>query len=486
MRDQSFFWHDYETFGVDPKLDGVAQFAGIRTDMDLNIIGDPVDIICRTTLDRLPHPEACMVTGISPLRNRSKGMTEVSFFQAVEKELGKKGTCGVGYNNINFDDEVTRNGLYRNFNDPYAREWKDGCSRWDLLNVLRIVDALRPNTFVVPLDPETGNKVFRLEKLSEANGIEHENAHDALADVIATIEMAKIVKEKEPELFDILFKQRTKNGIKDAFFKNGSFIEKPVIMAESFFGGDQRFVDVLFPIGSKDTDVYCIKLTKPLDRLFQLTAEELKEDLYKKKEDMAEGVERLPLHSFKINKCPVLLPLSYVNKEIAEDLSIPSQICHENLALIKANLDVLRSKIKTVFLSSYEKDPTLDVDQQIYNGFFSQGAKNEFEIIKKTQAVYLQDYLEKTKFSDPRIEEMLFRYIGRNYEDSFNQEGLDKWNSFCKKRIEDGVYSLTFEQYFEKIEEFKEVYKDDERRMKTLNDMTIFGEKTKKKLSLKS
>lgn len=488
---ETLFWHDYETFGIDPQLSNVAQFAGIRTDLDLNILEEKIDIICRPTLDRLPSPEACMVTGISPMTNKIKGMNEVSFFQRINKELGRDGTCGIGYNNISFDDEVTRNGLYRNFIDPYQREWKNGCSRWDLLNVLRIVDAIKPNTFIVPTDKETGKKVFKLDQLSLANGIEHENAHDALADVIATIEMAKIVKEKEPELFDLLFKQRNKAGIEGRLFEPKSgwgaenkIIFKPFVMADSFFGGDQKFIEVLYPISTKGTDLYCIKLTKEIDQILNLDSDDLKEALYKKKEDMQEGELRIPLHTLRTNKCPIILPVSMITKEIAENLGIDGNQLRTNIGKIKANFSEIQQKIVKVFGTPFKADDDLDVDQQIYNGFFSNNDKSRFEEIKKTESIYLLDYLKenKSKFEDKRIEEMLFRYICRNFETDLDDETLQKWDEFCKNRILDGVYSLTFDQYFEKLEILKEEHKENESKLKLLKDLTLFGEKTKAKL----
>jgi len=490
---ETLFWHDYETFGLDPQLSNVAQFAGIRTDLDLNILEEKIDIICRPTLDRLPSPEACMITGISPMTNKIKGMNEVSFFEKINKELGRPGTCGVGYNNISFDDEVTRNGLYRNFVDPYKREWADGCSRWDLLNVLRIVDALKPNTFVVPTDPETGKKVFKLDQLSLANGIEHENAHDALADVIATIEMAKIVKQKEPELFDLLFSQRKKAGIENVLFEPKSNYNdpnelkfKPFIMADSYFGGDQRFVEVLYPILTKGTDLHCIKLTKDLSKVLSLSADDLKECLYKKKDEMEDGEVRIPLYTLRTNRCPIILPISFITKEVAKDLVISGDKLRSNIADIKQNFAMIQSKFISIFGGGYESknDKELDVDQMIYNGFFKNNDKIHFDAIKKTESIYLLDYLKenKSKFEDKRFEEMLFRYTCRNFEDALDESAIQKWDEFCKNRILDGVYSLTFDQYFEIIENFKIEYKDNESKMKLLKDLILFGEKTKAKL----
>src|SRR5690554_3991737 len=185
MAATTFYWHDYETFGVDPARDRPVQFAGLRTDAQLNPIGEPLVIYARPADDYLPHPKACLVTGITPQEALAKGLPEREFIRLIHEELAQPGTCGVGYNSLRFDDEVTRYTLYRNFYDPYAREWQNGNSRWDIIDMLRAAYALRPEGIVWP-QREDGLVSFKLEELTAANGISHEAAHGALSDVHAT------------------------------------------------------------------------------------------------------------------------------------------------------------------------------------------------------------------------------------------------------------------------------------------------------------
>jgi exodeoxyribonuclease-1 len=209
----SFYWHDYETFGVDPSRDRPSQFAGLRTDQDLNPIGEPLVIYCQPQKDILPSPAACLITGITPQLALEKGLPEPTFIDLIHRELSQPMTCGVGYNSIRFDDEVSRYCLYRNFYDPYQREWKNGNSRWDILDMLRLMRALRPEG-IEWADHEPGRPSFKLEHLTAANNIAHEAAHDALSDVTATIAMAKLVKQKQPRLFDYVVNNRSKKVVK--------------------------------------------------------------------------------------------------------------------------------------------------------------------------------------------------------------------------------------------------------------------------------
>ena len=114
----SFLWYDYETFGLDPRWDRVAQFAAIRTDLELQQIEEPIMWYCRPADDYLPEPQACLLTGITPQQALAKGLPEVEFMRRINAAMCQPETCVVGYNNLRFDDEFTRYGLYRNLLDP--------------------------------------------------------------------------------------------------------------------------------------------------------------------------------------------------------------------------------------------------------------------------------------------------------------------------------------------------------------------------------
>ncbi|HIW07724.1 MAG TPA: exodeoxyribonuclease I, partial [Candidatus Ignatzschineria merdigallinarum] len=203
----TFFFYDLETFGLNPKEDRIAQFAGIRTDSDFNIIGDPINIYCQPPEDYIPDPESILITGITPEEAREKGLPEAQFAARIHEEFSQPNTCILGYNSIRFDDEMIRYLFYRNFIDPYTYSWQNGNSRWDLLDVVRATHAFRPEGIEWPID-DAGVVSLKLENLSKTNRLEHEKAHDALSDVYATIGMAKLIKTQQPRLFDYYFNHR--------------------------------------------------------------------------------------------------------------------------------------------------------------------------------------------------------------------------------------------------------------------------------------
>jgi len=199
------------------------QFAGQRTDMDLNPVGQPVNVLVKLSDDVLPDPDAILITGITPQQTAQDGLTEHEFLQFFYEEVVMPDTVFVGYNSIRFDDEFMRCLHYRNFYDAYEWQWKQGCGRWDLLDVVRMTRALRPEG-IEWLMTEDGKPTNRLELITKLNGLDHENAHDALNDVYASIAVAQLIKTKQPKLFEWLLRLRTKDAVKEFLAANKTFI----------------------------------------------------------------------------------------------------------------------------------------------------------------------------------------------------------------------------------------------------------------------
>ena len=291
----SILWHDYETWGISPKFDKPSQFAGIRTDLDLNIIGEPEMFYCSPPVDYLPHPEACLVTGITPQKAQIEGLTEAEFSARIHGLFSQPNTCVAGYNNIRFDDEVSRYLFYRNFYDPYAREWQNGNSRWDIIDMVRACYALRPDGINWPTVERDGEQVvsFRLELLTKANGICHEAAHDAMSDVYATIAMAKLIKEKQPKLYDFIFNLKHKKQVKD-LINTGEMT--PIVHTSSKIssahGCTSWFAPLTYHPVNKNA-VICVDLAQDITPLLDLSSEEIKTRLYTRYDELAPNEKNL-------------------------------------------------------------------------------------------------------------------------------------------------------------------------------------------------
>lgn len=451
MSNKTFYWHDYETFGTHPALDRPSQFAGIRTDEDFNIIGDPLVIYCRPAQDMLPHPEACLITGISPQQAREKGLSESEFIRSIHQEMAQPGTCCVGYNSIRFDDEVTRYTLYRNFYDPYAREWQNGNSRWDLIDMVRVCRALRPEGIVWP-DHEDGTPSFKLEHLTAANNISHEAAHDALSDVYATIALAKLIKERQPKLFDYVLQLRSKHKVLDLL---NVAEKKPVLHTSAMFSAVRFCTSLVMPIAmhpSNKNGVISIDLHTDPTPLIELSVEQIRERLYTPTADLPEGVDRLPLKTIHINRCPVVATSKLLNDDLAEriDVDLPKARQHYRQLMSAQGLE---TKLQAVF-DDGGFESSADPDAMLYSGgFFSSHDKNVMTRVRDSNPDQLRD--GHYDFEDKRLPEMLFRYRARNFPDSLTPEEQVEWQTFCFQRLTDPEAggSIVMEDYQERIEE---------------------------------
>ncbi len=449
----SFYWYDFETFGADPLRDRPCQFAGIRTDENFNEIDEPLVIYCKPTDDMLPQPEACLITGITPQEAASKGVVEAEFIGQIEKEFSRPGTCVVGYNSIRFDDEVTRHCLYRNFHDPYAREWQQGNSRWDIIDMVRLVRATRPQGICWP-DHENGKPSFKLEALTRANGLVHDAAHDALSDVRATIAMARLVREKQPRLFDYVFNNRSK---KDARSHLDLRSQKPVLHISSKYPAEKGCAALVVPLVQDLVNanaVYVYDLSVDPQPLLELSAQQIRERVFTAAADLPEGVERIPLKAVHVNKCPILVPASILKGASAERLGIDLQACLANLNKIRAQPG-LSAKIKRVFQRDFP--PETNPDLMLYSGgFFSNADKQLMVKIRTLPQQELASF--PVQFDDARIPEMLFRYRARNYPLTLDDKERLQWREFCRDRLEksDAGASITMKQYVQQITDLRQ------------------------------
>ena len=418
----TFLWYDLETFGKNPAFDRIAQFACRRTDMELNPIGDPVVLYCRLSADYLPDPEACLVTGITPQEVKAKGIPECEFIERINNLMKTPNTCTVGFNSIHFDDEFIRNTLYRNLLDPYEREYRNNCSRWDILDLVRATHDLRPQGINWPNPSEKGNPVFKLTELTAANNIDQTGAHDAMVDVDATIAVARLIKEKQPKLFNHFLKLRSKTEVKNLLHILDT--PEPLLHVNRIFTNPQGCTSLILPLTPSpeaDNNVYCFDLSEDPSPLFAAQDE----NFFRTK-----GLFRLA-----INKCPFLAPLNVLRQpEDFTRLGIDFQLCTERYETITANRNLLIQKIRD--LRNREKEENTrpdDTDSQLYSGFFSDRDRKLFSLVRNAPAD--QKLNLNLEFTDPRCRTMVFRYVCRNYPQYLTQQQTQEWKSFALSRL---------------------------------------------------
>ena len=452
MSESTFFWHDYETFGRVPRRDRPAQFAGVRTDADLNEVGAPVMQYCQPATDFLPDPQACLLTGILPQTCLEQGLPEHAFANIVEQHLAKPGTVGVGYNSIRFDDEVTRHLFWRCLIDPYAREWQNECGRWDLLDVVRCTWALRPEGIEWPLHDD-GRPSFKLEHLSRANGLAHEAAHDALSDVRATIALARLIKSRQPKLWEFCLRLRNKHEVvKEMALAQGQGL--PFLHISGMYAVERGCTAIVWPLSPHPTnknEVIVWDLAHDPSELFTLNVEAIRRRLFSKADELPEGETRLPIKTIHINKSPVVIAnLKTLSAATAAKwgLDVALALRHSELAVQRGG--TLAGVWPAVFeRPAPERAP--DVDEDLYGGFVGNEDRRTLQRLRVLSPEQLAS--KRPAFADHRLDELLFRYRARNFPATLSEPEQSQWQQHRAHRLHDGAGgSQTLAAFFEQID----------------------------------
>lgn len=467
----SFYWHDYETWGANPREDRPCQFAGIRTDENLDVIGKPLMTYCQPTMDFLPHPEAVLITGITPQLASAKGVVEAEFFRQIHVEFSKPSSCIVGYNNIRFDDEVTRFGFYRNFIDPYAYSWQNNNSRWDVLDLVRLTHALRPEGINWPQNSSDVTS-FKLTDLTAANSIEQTGAHDALVDVRATIALAKLVKHRQPRLFDFYFdlrhKQRVARLIK---------LSKPQILlhVSGMFPAQQGCLTPIIPLLENplnSNEIICYNLRVNPEQFLQLDAEQIQQKLYMKTLDLAEGEQRIPLKGVHLNKSPALSPVNTLTAEQAEKWQVNWDDINQHYQQLMSDPNLI-SRLTEVYSQSRSFEEA-DADSALYEGFISQQDRLRCNQLLAAKPEQLAGW-SAGSFQDERLQALFFRYRARNFPQTLTEEETKRWRQFCQSRLLDGEFGagLTLDQFQQQLLTLVQ-QKQGEREEKLLEQLSLW------------
>ncbi len=475
MSSHTFLWHDYETFGTVPRRDRPAQFAAIRTDSELNEVGEPLMLYCQPAPDFLPSPGSCLITGITPQICLERGVPEHEFAAQIERAFAQPSTIGVGYNTIRFDDEVTRFLFWRNLIDPYAREWQNDCGRWDLLDVVRLTYALRPDGIEWP-KKEDGSPSFKLEDLARANGLLHEAAHDALSDVRATIALARLIRDRQPKLFDFALGLRKKERVASELglpATQGN--SRPFLHVSGMFPAERGCLGVMWPLASHPTnrnELLAWDLSFDPSELAGLDAATIRERLFTRTADLAEGVTRLPIKSVHLNKSPMVVGnLKTLSAAMAQRwaLDVPQALRHAELALGLPDMSAIWPEV-----FARPKEGTPDVDEDLYGGFVGNGDRRRLDHLRSLSPAELAR--ARSGFDDARLEELLFRYRARNFPETLAEEEVERWEQHRVARLLEGEGGArNVDAFFAEIDELAQGA-EDERTEAILSQLYDYAE----------
>ena len=429
---QTFFFYDLETSGLSARDDRIMQFAGIRTDMDLQPIGEPYNLLVALNDDTLPSPDALMVTGISPQKTLDEGYTEAQFAKIVTEEIFTPDTIAVGFNSVRFDDEFMRHLLWRNFYDPYEWSWKDGRSRWDLLDVVRMTRALRPEGIEWPVDTE-GKPTNRLELITKANGITHEAAHDALSDVEALIDVARLISTKQPQLYDYLLKMRDKKQVQQLVNLD---TKQPFVYASGRYENEWNKITVALPLApAPNSNVLVYDLRYDPTPFMALSEKELADKVFASWEERKqEDFVRLPVKQLQYNRCPAVAPLGVLAQGDGwAKVGIDEATVAKHAKLLLANPD-FAERLRSVFERKREYAPSVDPEAQLYDGFLNDRDRLRVETVRNANERELADY--HPEFADERLAPLLLHYKARNYPKTMSESELQAWEEWRASRLQ--------------------------------------------------
>lgn len=468
----TLYWHDYETFGIDPARDRPSQFAGVRTDEDLNIIGEPLMIYCQPSHDILPAPEACLITGITPQKAQREGLPEPEFIAAIEREMAQPGTCSVGYNSLRFDDEMTRYALYRNFYDPYEREWKHGNSRWDIIDMMRLARALRPDGIEWP-DYDDGSPSFRLEHLCAANNLTHEAAHDALSDVLATIALARLIKERQPRLYQYVYAHRSKHKVAELIDPSR---RQPFLHVSQRLPRENGYTGLMMSLARHPVNsnaVIAVNLSADPTPLLTLPTEDIRARLFTRHSALAPDQLPIPLKLVQANRCPVVATPRLLDDEAAQRLGISRELCEQHWQRL-LTAEGLEEKLREVFSEPHSQSKVRDADQRLYDGFLNNADRALLPHVRQAAPEQLADAF---LFEDRRYQELLFQYRARHYPHTLDEQEALQWREFCFHRLtEPGRGFLTIAQFFERIESLELEHAQHPRNLSILKALRLWGQ----------
>lgn len=472
----SFFFYDLETTGVKCHECRVMQFAGQRTDLDLNPVGEPVNVLIKLTPDFLPDPEAILLTGITPQQTIADGLTEYEFLQFFETEVATPDTIFVGYNTVRFDDECMRCLRFRNFHDPYDWQWKQGRSRWDLLDLVRMTRALRPDGIEWPFTDD-GKPTNRLELITKLNGLDHDQAHDALSDVLASIAVAKLIRDKQPKLFDWLLQLRSKQAAQKFLEQNETFV-----YSSGKYDNDCQKTAVVerLALGDGQRGALVYDLRHDPREFAELSVDELIERWQYSKDP--EAPKRLPVKTLKYNRCPAICPTGLIADEaVQQRLGITLESVNQNRAYLKA-LPQLREKILEARIkmdaqrrqkSEDEECDLPEVESLIYDGFLDEHDGRLLQQVRQAEPLALGDYAEQ--FHDKRMREIVPRYKARNFPGLLTDDENQAWEAYRKQKLFEGGTNSQLALYFKKLGECAKDPKYTDKQF-LLEELQLYGQ----------
>ena len=451
----SLVFYDTETTGTDTAFSQILQFGAIRTDAELNII-DRFEIRSQLQPHIVPSPGAMAVTGVTVKQLTDTTLpTHYQMMKAIREKLRSwSPAIFLGYNSLNFDEHLLRQAFYQTLHPLYLTN-TDGNSRIDILRLLHATHLFVPDAIVIPVK-ENGNPIFKLDQIAPHNGFAHEKAHDAMADVEATIHMCRLVREHAPQLWESFNRFSKKKAVTEYTFS------EPIFSLSEFNYG-RPYSSLVTAIGihpKRNTDIFVFDLAIDPSLLAAMPPERHASQLKKTPK---------PIRVIKSNACPTMRPAGEA-PALAEARALGMDELTRRANVLKSDA-TLRSALIEAYLSigDDEEEPSQHIEHQIYDGFYSSGDQ------EKLDAFHLAEWEKRpclsSQLEDKRLRQISSRLIYFERPDLLDQVAKQGYDIAIAKRLladETTVPWLTLPKAIAEIEHLIE--KADESKLDHLNE----------------
>jgi len=464
----NFVFYDFETCSSNVSYGQIIQAAAVLVNDSFQEL-DRYEGRCKLSPGVIPEAMALIVNKTHP---KTLKETNLSHYQMVRQMMEKfnkwKNSIFIGYNSINFDEEFLRRTLFKNLDYPYLTV-TNGNERADLFSLARASHLYYPGCIKTPIS-DKNNPIFKLDRLAPMNGIQHKDAHSAIADVLATVDIAKLLSKSAPNVWKASLMTTNKD-------KTLQLIKNELTFCTDFFYYGKCFPFVLTFVCEHPQWGYpmCFDLKSDPKDYFNLSLAELKKALDKKPK---------VIRTIKHKKHPIIMNPSYgMNFESYKQLGVEK--LKERAKLIRDNKD-FAGKVSSILddeaRERQDTDSQIDVyaEESIYKKFTTK----EDNAIMPTfhKADWNEKFSVLQKFKDERL-----RYFGKKilYEESPESLPEDEYNAIHKE-VAARVLSTNKEKWntiprtYSEIDTLRNKFKDDKKKLAMLNDINSYIEEMEK------
>ena len=423
-----FYFYDLETSGRDPRWHRVLQFAGVRTDLALNPLEEPLVLRARLPEEVLPEVDAMRVTGLTP-GVVTQGLGEAELADRIAAATGDASLCLCGYNSVRFDDEFLRFTFYRSLLEPYGRERRGG-TRMDLLDLVRAMRALRPDGMQWPM-ADDGLPSSKLVDIAAANGVEHASAHDAGSDVLATIGVARCLRAAQPRLFDYAVSLRQRRVSERLLVPR----DEPVVHVSGRIPRDRASLALMTSLGRHPRNArgfVMFDLSQDPREYAALNEDELHRRLFTPGDALE--VERLRMKEIRTNRSPFVAEISAVRREDAARLGLDLDEAMARHRWLRARPELVRRLVRAFTRDVFEAVPS-DADAALYDDLINDRDQMRALDLRGIVASGERGPEPSTLFDDARLRALAWRFRARNAPQTLDAGERDEWQAFVRTRL---------------------------------------------------